>query len=250
MRLTALLLGALLAGFTALAQAPEAAPEVPPSTPAPDLPPRYEVEIIVFANRDFDPTEELFDQEPNGFSPGAAALREAPVFDESNFPPQAQTEPLIPVDSVEALRDEALKVRVLAPEELKLSNEYRRLVASRAYEPLVHAGWVLPGLPEQQAKPFDLKTLGVLNPTGTVRVHLARFLHITLDLTYQASAGGTATPTSADGLSEIVVGPKYRLKATRNARSNELHYFDHPAFGVLVRVTPVPKPAESGRPAA
>ena len=37
----------------------------------------------------------------------------------------------------------------------------------------------------------------------------------------------------------------------RNARSNELHYFDHPAFGVLVRVTPLPAQDASGRrPAA
>lgn len=250
MRLTALLFGAFLAGSAALGQAPAAEPELPPPAPAPDLPPRYEVEIIVFANRDFDPTEELFDQAPSGFDLGPASLRDAPVFDESTFFPQAEPEPVLPVDPIEALRDEALSVRVLAPEELKLNNEYRRLVASRAYEPLVHAGWVIPGLPEDEATPFDLKTLGVLNPSGTVKVHLIRYLHITLDLTYQASNAPTSAPSSVDGLDEIVVGQKYRLKATRRASSNELHYFDHPAFGVLVRITPVPKPAESGRPAA
>lgn len=246
MRLTALFAGALLAGSAALAQAPVQAP-----APAPaeiELPTRYEVEVIVFANRDFDPTEELFDQAPHGFAAGAASLREAPVFDESTFAPEP--EPVLPVDPVEALREEALKVRVLAPEELKLGNEYRRLVASRAYEPVVHAGWVLPGLPEADAKPFDLKTLGVLNPSGTVKVHLMRYLHITLDLTYQAPGAGMPTASSVDGLDEIVVGQKYRLTATRRASSGELHYFDHPAFGVLVRVTPVPKPGESGRPAA
>lgn len=241
MRIAATLFGALLAGAAAFAQAP---------TPAElNLPPRYEVEIIVFANRSFDPAEERFDHAPHGFDGRASAqLREVPVFDETTFLPPV--EPASPVDPIEALRAEWLKTRVLAPEELKLGNEYRRLVASRAYEPLVHAGWVLPGLPEDDAVPFDLKTLGVLNPSGTVKVHLIRYLHITLDLTYQAAAAGTPTPSSVDGLDEIVVGQKYRLTATRSARSGELHYFDHPAFGVLIRVTPVPEPGDSGRPAA
>ena len=129
-------------------------------------------------------------------------------------------------------------------------------------------GCVQPGLPETDAVPIILGTLGILNPHGTVRVHLSRFLHITLDLTYQAK--GSAAPASAtardggsaanagsslrpvgDGLDEIVLAPQFRLQATRSARSNELHYFDHPAFGVLVRVTPVPAPDASGRrPAA
>jgi hypothetical protein len=154
-----------------------------------------------------------------------------------------------PVDPVAAARAEAFAVRPLRPEELKLGTEYRRLRALAAYEPLLHAGWVLPGLPEGDAKPFDLGSLGVLNPHGTVRVHLARFLHITLDLTYQAN-GPAAAATGADGLDEISVTPQYRLTATRSARSNELHYFDHPAFGVLVKITPVPAPDGSGRPAA
>jgi len=245
MRSTLSAAAALLAG-AAIAQAPQ-----PPPTD-PSLPPRYEVEIIVFANRDFDPAEERFEEAPNGFG-GLGDLREAPVFDETAFAtPPASAPPVVPslpVDPVAAARAEALTVRPLRPEELKLGNEYRRLRALAAYEPLLHAGWVLPGLPEGDAEPFDLGSLGVLNPHGTVRVHLARFLHITLDLTYQAN-GAASSASGADGLDEIVLAPQYRLTATRSARSNELHYFDHPAFGVLVRITPVPAPDGSGRPAA
>jgi hypothetical protein len=226
-----------------------------PQAAGPELPPRYEVEVIVFAHRDFDRTEERFDDSPAGFLDGpAAALREAPVFDESTFAPrgapQAPFEPLAEVDPTAAAQAEALRVRPLRPDELKLGTEYRKLRAISAYEPLVHVGWVQPGLAEANAVPMDLGTLGVLNPRGTVRVHLSRFLHITLDLTYQASAA-TLPSGAQDGLDEIVLAPQYRLTATRSARSNELHYFDHPAFGVLVRVTPVPT-QDSGarRPAA
>jgi hypothetical protein len=231
------LAAALLASsFVAVAQAP-----VPP---APDLqlPPQYEVELLVFANRSFDPSEERFDQSLSGFAGDAEALREVPVFDDTNFGPlaeQLEAEPL-PVDPVAAQRAAALSIRPLLPSELKLNTEYRKLQAIAAYEPLVHVGWLQPGLPEADAQPFDLKMLGILNPSGTVRVHLSRFLHITLDLSYQADAGAAPVPVASDGLDELVFAPRYHLQATRSARSGELHYFDHPAFGALVRVTPVP----------
>jgi hypothetical protein len=252
MRWTLALAAAQLA-YAASAQAP------PPPAAEPPLPPRYEIEIIVFANRDFDPTEERFDHAPNAFGDSPdAVLRDVPVFDDTTFARPdnafASTEPPAPIDPFAAERAEALRVRVLAPEELKLGNEFRKLQAIAAYEPLLHAGWVQPGLPETDAVPFELKTLGVLNPRGSVRVHLSRFLHITLDLTYEAQESAAAGPRLGvgDGLDEIVFAPEYRLTATRSARSGELHYFDHPAFGVLVRVTPVPAPdgSSAGRPAA
>lgn len=236
----------------AQAQSPQSFAAEPPI-------PRYEVEVIVFAHRDFDPTEERFDQAPSGFGQ-TATLREAPSFDETAFaapaipatPPLAQppVEPS-PLELAAAARAEALSVRPLRPEELKLGTEYRKLRALAAYQPLVHVGWVQPGLPEADSMPVDLATLGVINPRGTVRVHLARFLHITLDLTYQGTGPATAEAAAGDGLDEITLAPQYRLKTTRSARSTELHYFDHPAFGVLVRITPVTTQDGSGRrPAA
>ncbi len=240
----------MLVTTAALAQAPQE-PAAEAALPTP-----YEVEIIIFANRDFDPTEERFDFAPNGFGDDAAAgLREAPVFDDTTFTPRGAplppVDPFTPVDPLVAARAEALRVRPLLPEELKLGNEHRKLRAIAAYEPLVHVGWVQPGLPEADSVAFDLSTVGVLNPRGTVRVHLIRYLHITLDLTYQAADATTPALGSNDGLDEIAVAPQYRLTATRSVRSNELHYFDHPAFGVLVRITPVPAQDGSGRrPAA
>lgn len=230
-----------------MAQAPPAAD--------PEPIPRYEVEVIVFAHRQFDPTEEHFDQTLNGFGDGAAALREAPVFDPSTFAPSGAPapvfEPLAEVDPAAAERADALSVRPLRSEELKLVNEYRKIRAVSAYEPLAHFGWVQPGLPETDAVPVDLGSLGILNPSGTVRVHLTRYLHVALDLTYQASPSTTPAESSLDGLDEIVLAPQYRLTTTRRVISNELHYFDHPAFGVLVRVTPVlEKEAGGRRPAA
>jgi hypothetical protein len=246
-----LVFGALL---TAAAAASVAQDTVPPPAAAP-LPPQFEVEVIVFANRAFDPTEERFEAELSAFDGGLTTLREPPVFDDTSLssalpPPTGVPEP---VDPLEAERAEALRIRPLEPEALKLVNEYRRLRALAAYTPLVHTGWVQPGLPEEEAEPFDLAMLGTVNPSGTVRVHLSRLnrLHITVDVTYRPDATATPAVAANDSLGELVLPTRYHLAATRIARSGELHYFDHPAFGVLVRITPVPRPDAQGRqPAA
>ena len=118
----------------------------------------------------------------------------------------------------------------------------------------LHAGWVQPGLPDDQTKPFDLAQLGVLNPRGSVRVYLSRFLHVSLDLAYQeAAVPELASAAPAGDLREVTFAHRYRLTTERQARSGELHYFDHPAFGVLVKITPVPTgnaPSTGRRPAA
>jgi len=240
-RLTALAAGALLGVDAGMAQAPP---------PAVELPPQYEVEVLVFAYRDFDPNEERFAQSLNGLD--GETLREVPVFDDSNFGPLSgsSTLPQTPALDGQALPidplAEALRVRPLRPEELELGSTFNRLKAISGYEAVLHGGWIQPGLPETEAQPFDLALLGAMNPRGTVKVHLSRFLHVTLDLTLERPGAASNAPTEVrptplgDGLAEVTFGPRYHLSSTRSVRSGELHYFDHPAFGVLVRVTPVP----------
>jgi hypothetical protein len=123
-----------------------------------------------------------------------------------------------------------------------------------AYHPLVHGGWVQLGLPESATIPVDLGVLGVTNPAGTVRLSLTRFLHVKLDLTYLDTQAVQRGPAAAPGdLTELPIAPRYHIGDERTTRSGEIHYFDHPAFGVLIKITPVkPDPAAPAgpRPAA
>jgi len=219
----------------------------PAAAPSPPIP-QYQVEIIVFAHREFDAGEERFSQELGPRTNQSEALLEVPIYVEPS--PPLPTDPALAGQPAPV--EDPLAFRLLAPEQLQLNAEYRKLTNLGAYRTLVHAGWVQPGLPEDQAKPFDLTLLGVTNPRGYVRVYLSRFLHVGLDISYQ---DGAAAPAAADGneLREIALPPRYRLVTERQTRSGELHYFDHPAFGVLVKVTPVPtgNPSSTGRrPAA
>ncbi|MFN2308841.1 MAG: CsiV family protein [Gammaproteobacteria bacterium] len=131
---------------------------------------------------------------------------------------------------------------------------------SNAYRPLLHWRWVQPGLARAQARPVRVQVpagsalplkqpaAGMSSPRssselqrlyaspgqsanlslldGTVSLTLARYLHLAVDLIFTDPATGVPV----------------RLKESRRMRSNELHYLDHPRFGVLVQVTPV-KPA-------
>ncbi len=83
---------------------------------------------------------------------------------------------------------------------------------------------------------------------GTVRLVLSRYLHLEPDLRYYT--GETTQPVQQAGgdsafYSMTLQPVVYRLEQSRRLRSGELHYFDHPAFGILARVTPYqpPKPA-------
>jgi hypothetical protein len=136
--------------------------------------------------------------------------------------------------------------RLLSAEELELTDAYDKLELLDAYTPLVHGGWVQEGLPEELAIPFDLPLLGTVNPLGTITLHLRRFLHVTVALRYQSvrAAGELLYPASI-GLEEITLPARYDLNVQRRIRSGELHFFDHPAFGVLVLVRPQPEELEA-----
>ena len=225
----------------------------PAAAPTPAIP-QYQVEIIVFAHREFDAGEERFAQELAPLR-GDQTLLEVPLYVEPSPPLTAGPAIGAPTESTPAPVDDPLAFRLLAPDQLQLKTEYRKLATVGAYRTVLHAGWVQPGLPEDQAKPFDLTLLGVTNPRGNVRVYLSRFLHVSLDISYQdGTAAAVTTPEPlGNELREVALAPRYRLTTERQTRSGELHYFDHPAFGVLVKVTPV-QPTNSGstgrRPAA
>ena len=225
-----------------------------PAAPTPPIP-LYQVEIIVFAHRDFDASEERFPQKLAPLRPDQSSLLEVPLYVEPSPPLTADQPIAVEPEPAPAPADDPLAFRVLAPEQLQLNAEYRKLTSVAAYRTVLHAGWVQPGLPEDQAKPFDLTLLGVANPRGNVRVYLSRFLHVSLDISYEDGTAAAASVPEPPGneLREVTLPPRYRLTTERQTRSGELHYFDHPAFGVLVRVTPV-QPANSGstgrRPAA
>jgi len=136
--------------------------------------------------------------------------------------------------------------RLLTAEELELTSTLNRLERLDVYTPLFHGGWVQEGLAEDEAIPFDLSLLGEFNPRGTIRLHVSRFLHLRLALRFQsARAARDHLGPVLGNLEEISLPPRYDLHVQRLMRSDELHFFDHPAFGVIVVVRPQPEEPET-----
>jgi hypothetical protein len=111
----------------------------------------------------------------------------------------------------------------LPPSKFKLTALTDTLRRSRNYQPLVHFGWTQPGFPRGEARYMSIDGLVPANSglSGQVALARGRYLHLTLELTYD-------TPN----------GERRVMRQTRRMRSNERHYFDHPAFGVIAVITP------------
>ncbi len=141
--------------------------------------------------------------------------------------------------------DDGLWYTLLDAEALTLDRAFARLNTLDAYTPLIHTGWSQAALLEEEAQGFDLAVLGSLRPTGTIRLHRSRFLHLTLDLVLQNDYRYTLAPVGFDDphwpLAEFRAPLRYRIDVQRRIRSDEIHFFDHPAFGVLIAVRPQPE---------
>ncbi len=105
--------------------------------------------------------------------------------------------------------------------ELKLLEAYETMRRSRDYSPLLHVGWIQPGLPRADAAAYPVAgAAGGYNVRGTARLILERRLRLDVDLTMNGAAGES-----------------YHLVDGRPLRRGDLHYFDHPRFGVIAVVT-------------
>ncbi|WP_405234655.1 CsiV family protein [Lentisalinibacter salinarum] len=157
----------------------------------------------------------------------------------------------------------AFRFMPLPEQELELGEVYRRLRNTDGYQPLLHVAWQQPGYDPETAQALDLSRLAELPDRlqGEVRLYRSRFLHLELDLELWSEPGRSLpSPATTEPLFPDRGRPQagepldalepdvYRLSERRKLRSGELHYYDHPRYGVLAKVTPVEleeEPAEA-----
>lgn len=176
----------------------------------------YSVEYILFEHQ----ASTVQDQEPWSGTP-------------SQIPENAVG--LIPV--IESPEDWT-SYRRMRSDELSLSGAQRVLGRSVSYNIIDHSGWVQRIDEDLLSTPIriqiDAPSRQVL---GTLAFRRARFLHLDIDLTLNESP-----VTYAYSDSDMVQPTSYRLHQTRRIKTEELHYFDHPRFGVLIKVIPLTPP--------
>ncbi len=209
----------------------------------------YQVELLVFERRG----EQVLHEESWDPDPGRPPIEESIAL-------------IAPGESpVEGPGPHAF--RILPADALTMSKTRSHLENGAETTPILHVGWRQPGVPKEEAQWINLylppgdgsaarapgnffgmaQRAGARNtatgglpaliplaalqqPTpsppvldGTIRVHLARYLHADVDLVYHRK--NIETP--------------FRLNTSRRMRSGELHYLDHPVFGVLIKVIPI-----------
>ena len=74
---------------------------------------------------------------------------------------------------------------------------------------------------------------------GTIRLRSSRFLHVDVDFAhFPGFLLNGETPDKEEGSLFVQQQADYvRLQESRKIRLNEIHYFDHPIFGVILRVS-------------
>ncbi len=212
--------------------------------------PWYTVEMLVFERA--DPSAEETEHWPA--DPGFPDLLSAIELAETAPTGSAAANPGTPVSYLR-----------LSADQLALGKARQKIDASKNYRLLLHLAWRQQGLDKGVSKPVHVQSrtyplppasrrglsgdplqqqlAGVPSVEGTVRMYRTRYLHFEADLRYFRPS--TESQASGDFLDEEVylserriVPTHFRLTESRRMRSRELHYLDHPLFGVLVQITP------------
>lgn len=177
----------------------------------------YQVEILVFENTD-----------------AAHSLTESWVS-EGGYPDLNGTAEVAPGGGANAFPEaprSSLRMRGLA----------NSLAASGSRNVILHTAWRQPAANKDSAIPVrihggrtftnSLPDTSIDSPTavdqidGTVLLGLSRFVHIYTDFYYRVPQPVTNVLSN------------FRVRDHRRMRSGEVHYLDHPLFGILIRVSP------------
>ena len=98
------------------------------------------------------------------------------------------------------------------------------------YRVMTHQRWIQPMDSKAVVKARRISAGNELD--GLVKVYLSRYLHADVQLMLKDETG-------AGGERDVV--RYYRLDEQRRVKNQEIHYFDHPRLGVLLRVSALEK---------
>ena len=120
--------------------------------------------------------------------------------------------------------------RKLSKSRYKLGGVSKFLAQSGHYRLLHHLAWQQPELARKNAREVRIIDDKSYKFEGSVKVRGGYLLHLDVDIAYFFDSQAHNSP--------LAVGQRSytRIQEARRIKLNELHYFDHPAFGVIVRV--------------
>ena len=217
----------------------------------------YRLEVVLFAYTEPDAGGEWWYE-----NPGLPSRRQSIGLIMETAEPVSGVTPGAP-------EEEELKPYTALPKaDYRLAGVRRVLASSGEYRPLLHVAWRQPGLDARNVRAvrldntrFERKTAGPIEDEpeagevrdepeytppvkvfdGAVRLRKSRFLHLDMDFAYFPDTMEQLElelPAPAAG-NRRVPASYVRLTESRRIKTDELNYFDHPLFGLIVEVTKV-----------
>ena len=142
--------------------------------------------------------------------------------------------------------------KLVAAENLELAEVRSRMTTDRGYDVLAHFAWQQPAFNRNNAQPIIIdsqlqKRRHETSPIyGQVRAYQERFNHveikIELDRLIPANLRERFAEHQGIELAWLPDSWKFVIDESRRVRPGELHYIDHPLFGVLIHVSRVSQP--------
>lgn len=245
--------------------------------PTQEEPPYYQVELIVFETtalkgwtEEFWPhqvpdieTKGSFPIQPNVMLMTPANLKEQTQTEggektpEDNdnvtvlpatitFDDQAEEKPLALEN-----RNHAFLLSESQPQLWLLNEKAQKLTPRKGYRVLLHASWIQRALPEQSAQPlyFETEAENEYSPvlTGTVTLYKQRYAHINTTFNLERFIPFKIRDKFArhEDLEPELLPDfwHFHLEQSRKIKPGQLHYIDHPLFGILAQIKRV-KPEE------
>jgi hypothetical protein len=224
----------------------------------------YQIELIVFENLYPDVDGELWYQKPE-----LVGLDDAIVLKKLHEVRALTTDE----EDTSANPQELLYPYTILPDDnYRMNGIYRVLRLSREYRPLFHISWQQPGYDGNKALPVHIQSEDASNlyeisiparlvtepmpvdfyepvellVDGTLKIRSNLYLYIDLDMVLfrhppmqnvQEESGLDLTIVPVEHEREMKSVEYIRLTETRRIILNELHYFDHPMFGVILQVS-------------
>jgi hypothetical protein len=185
---------------------------------------------------------------PSVANPDAMVNGPEPVFVETRPVPMGESSVIVTpylgliqqlTAFAQSIEDNQYRMRPYA--ELTLRTQARRLEDSGEFQIMEHVAWHQRVPARNAPQPIYIRRDEELQ--GYLAVTLGRYLHTAATLWLDPNES-LISPSfvSGEAAPSDLPRPYAELKQSRRMRSGELHYFDHPLFGVLVRIEKVTHP--------
>jgi len=214
---------------------------------------RYTVEVVIFSyvedvalgSEQFFPDDPVADEEPDEYEESLG------LVDELSVPPARRKFGL----RLYAENPELLKLEFLTEDEFTMTDITDKFDLLDVYQTIMHFGWTQPTLPEDETEAIALSSFGDVPDglDGSLTLYRSRYLHLVVDLALEAEDDRAeerepVQPVLSFGDSRYRYDDEprppempvyYRIQENRIVRNGDIRYFDHPKFGVVVKVTRV-----------